>query len=263
MNALAKSAKVLLIDVTEDVLVKDLAFKFLITEGTADNELPDNKYVKVIRPRVYIGIAPIDMTDPNGGRAEIQDFAPTKFLKQISILLKDRYVDGYDFPSLFNKSEKLFEIAYYSLERKLKIAEQASLNLIKAQLGDQIIGLTDRRLSGDRIEEDELTEKGMMIHQLEERFRKIAIPIIAEFKGINCEFSYSESGEIEFMFGKSQFDLKWKNIRVNYRLWIDKADLLTSKYEFSFRDGLMFIVNLPGFEQIIQSKARRLASVIG
>ena len=79
LENLAKEAEFCLTDITENISSGNHVVNFLITEAVGHD--PDmvsrrGRINEVCRPRIYIGLDKIDLTDPNGGRCRSKNPSP-------------------------------------------------------------------------------------------------------------------------------------------------------------------------------------------
>ena len=261
LENLAKEAEFCLTDITENISSGNHVVNFLITEAVGHD--PDmvsrrGRINEVCRPRIYIGLDKIDLTDPNGGRCEVKEplsHVEKDFIRDYSFSLNEYF--------MFNSA--LCRSVLSSLRDKITLVSERSKALLESAVGDELVKMITARLLGEEISDTSL--KNLVIRQVEARMEEsVGVPIkelllqekVSEVKRLEIQ-----DGEISWEYqvknGGFDINLHWKGITFRWDDQNHRGNIGVNLDTLSVRNMFLYLVNLPSFGQIV---ARRLAKII-
>ena len=261
LETMAKEAEFCLTDITENISSGNHVVSFLITEAVGhDSDMVSRRgrINEVCRPRIYIGLDKIDLTDPNGGRCEIKEplsHVEKDFIRDYSFSLNEYF--------MFNNA--LCKSALSSLKDKITLVSERSKALLESAVGDELVKMITARLLGGDVEDASL--KNLVIRQVEARLEEsVGIPIrelLSKEKSGEVKRLEIQDGEISWEYqvknGGFDINLHWKGIIFRWDDQNHRGNVAVNLDTLSVRNMFLYLVNLPSFGQIV---TRRLAKII-
>ncbi len=260
LTALPNSAEFCLADVSERISYGDKVIHFLITEASGDD--PDTfsrrGQTKVVyRPRIYLGVGDLDMSNPTGGRVEIK--IPVGQFDKLCI--NEFSFSPHEF---YLMQSRLCESVLDSLSKKIEVISERSTALLESQLGDEVLKLITAKLEGVDVGMESL--KSLLIKHIVSAYgEKVIVPIERLVRHYNQvdRLDWRENPDLFWRFEHMEaarrfsFLMTWKGISL---IWNgEKASIIGSHEAVCARDTFLYLANLDSFSQTI---CARLAKVM-
>ena len=259
---LPKSAEFCLADVTERISSGNHVINFLITEAKgSDLDTTSRRGQKkdICRARTYItyyqdrdGQEVVDINDPNGGRTEITE----PIVEVEKSLVRDYSFSLHEF---FLLNSRLCESVLSSLTTKITVISEHSKAVLESQLGDEIVKMVTKRLSGG--DEEGASLKEMLISQVSDKMARYIVRPILRVAGSDeqvRELAITD-GDLFWRYrhiDKMEIQLNWKGVQLH---WDGKAGYVTNNAAvLCVRDTFLCLVNLPSFGEMIAGKLAKL-----
>jgi len=259
LSKLPKTAEFCLTDVTERISTGNKVLNFVITEAKGsdvDDAKRRGQTKEVCRPRMYLGIGDVDMSDPSGGRIEIKE--PVGQLdKQCINAFSESLHEIYIIQS------RLCESVLSSLTTKIGVISERSTALLESQLGDEVVKLVTQKLSGLDVGMQSL--RTLLISQITSAMPKQVIQPVHRLVIRNNNIQHLTMKESEDLWWDYQAsDVNRMNLTINWKgitlAWNGQiASIGGAEETVCVRDTFLFIANLPSFGQMI---ATRLAKIL-
>jgi hypothetical protein len=260
LEKLPKTAEFCLSDVTERISAGENVINFLITENVGQDIEPGSRRGRtrqVCRPRMFVGLGLLslscsqdDMTEIKEPLADVEKY----FVRNWEFSLHDFYV----------LQSRLCESALASLTNKIAVISESSVAVLESQLGNEVVKLITKKLSGEAVEEAGL--KQLMQSQLASAmYKNVVHPVMKLTKGddtiknlsIMSDPIYWEYTRLDPNSSKiSELRIAWKGIQL---AWDGTEGQVQGNSEtFCVRDMFLFMVNLPSFGEIIAAKLEKI-----
>lgn len=255
---LPKSAEFCLADVTERISSGASVLNFLITEAVGednDGESRRGRTKPVCRPRIYIGrdgAEPIDMANPTGGRIEITEplgDVEKNFVREYAFSLHEFYL----------LQGRLCQSVLASLTTKIEIISERSKALLESVLGDEIVKMVTKRLTG--ADEEDSSLKHLLVNQISGQMaRKVVQPIhrIRDESIVKLTIRDPKTDLYwEYVHENlTELILNWKGVSLH---WDGTKGYVTNSIEvLCVRDTFLMMVNLSSFGELIAAKLAKI-----
>jgi hypothetical protein len=152
--------------------------------------------------------------------------------------------------------------ALSSLREKIGLLSERSKGLLESQVGDEIVQLVTRRLTGGEVED--ATLKTLLVKQVEMRLGEcVGVPVrelLQRAPKVTVKRLDVEESDLSWEYQAGfEISLHWKEVSFRWDDQNKRGNVAMNLDTLSVRDTFLYLVNLPPFGQMI---TRRLAKMM-